>query len=116
MIAFLDCTSNVPVPELPIEEPSVALGQGYSEAKWVSEQILYRAAKATPLRPIVVRVGQISGGINGSWNPSDWVPAIVKSSLRIGFLPELKGVSSYILSFKLCLTHAASHVHGFLLI
>jgi thioester reductase-like protein len=62
------------------------------ESKWVAEQILYEAARITPLRPIVVRVGQISGGLNDSWNTSDWVPAIVKSSLKMKALPDLKGV------------------------
>lgn len=76
-----------------MEDPNVPLGQGYGESKWVSEMILHAAAKATPLRPMVVRVGQISGGINGSWNSSDWVPSIVKSSIAIGCLPNLKGVS-----------------------
>ncbi|KAF8905645.1 hypothetical protein CPB85DRAFT_1315335 [Mucidula mucida] len=69
-----------PVPEAPLNDPQVAVGQGYSESKWVGEQMLYQAAKETALRPIVVRTGQIAGGVNGGWNTSDWVPAIVKST------------------------------------
>lgn len=68
------------------------MGQGYSESKWIAERILNEAAKATPLQPVVVRIGQISGGLNGSWNTSDWVPLIIKSSLKMGVLPDLKGV------------------------
>ncbi len=55
--------------------------------------MLYRAAKEMSLRPLVVRVGQIAGGVNGSWNTSDWIPAILKSSRALGCLPEFKGVS-----------------------
>ncbi|KAK0205437.1 acetyl-CoA synthetase-like protein [Desarmillaria ectypa] len=82
--------------EQPIDDPKVVVGQGYSESKWVGEQMLYRAAKETSLRPLIVRVGQIAGGVNGSWNTSDWIPAIVKSSRALGCLPEFKGISTWI--------------------
>ncbi|KAK0223926.1 acetyl-CoA synthetase-like protein [Armillaria fumosa] len=82
--------------EQPIKDPTDVIGQGYSESKWLGEQMLYRAAKETSLRPLVVRVGQIAGGVNGSWNPSDWIPAIVKSSGALGCLPAFKGVSTWI--------------------
>lgn len=88
----LDTLTDAPIPENPIEDPNIPMGQGYSESKWVAEQILNEAAKATPLQPVVVRIGQISGGLNGSWNTSDWVPLIVKSSMKMGVLPDLKGV------------------------
>lgn len=58
--------------------------------------MLYRAAKETSLRPLVVRVGQIAGGLNGSWNTSDWIPAIVKSSRALGCLPKFKETSTWI--------------------
>jgi len=72
------------------------MGQGYSESKWVAERILTEASKTTPLQPVVVRIGQLSGGLNGSWNTSDWVPLIIKSSLKMGILPDLKGICSWI--------------------
>lgn len=81
-----------PIPELPISDLTVPLGQGYAESKWVAEKILFEAAKVTPLQPIVVRIGQVSGGLNGSWNTTDCIPAIIKSSLEMNVLPELKGV------------------------
>ncbi|SJL10486.1 uncharacterized protein ARMOST_13872 [Armillaria ostoyae] len=84
------------ISEQPIDDPSDVVGQGYSESKWVGEQMLYRAAKEMSLRPLVVRVGQIAGGVNGSWNTSDWIPAIVKSSRALGCLPEFKGMSTWI--------------------
>ncbi|KIY47791.1 acetyl-CoA synthetase-like protein [Fistulina hepatica ATCC 64428] len=82
--------------ELPIVDPKVPLGQGYAESKWASESILYAAQERTHLRPIIVRIGQISGGVNGAWNQSDWVPAIVKSSVTLGCFPMLKGICSWL--------------------
>ncbi|KAF9468263.1 acetyl-CoA synthetase-like protein [Collybia nuda] len=93
---FRNNVATAPIPETSLDDPTSALGQGYSESKWISEHILYEAAKSTPLRPIVVRIGQISGGLNGSWNTSDWVPAIVKSSLTMKALPDIKGACSWI--------------------
>jgi Male sterility protein len=95
---FLDIDIKVPFAEVPINDPHVPLGQGYAESKWVSEKILDIASKHTSLRPVVVRIGQITGGINGSWNPSEWMGAMVKSSVALGCFPEWKGVSSLFLS------------------
>lgn len=88
--------SDQQAPERPIDDPSIPLGSGYSESKWVAEQILYAAAAAegasSSFRPVVLRIGQISGGKNGAWNTSDWVPALIKSSIALRCLPQLHGV------------------------
>lgn len=91
---FADIDRDLLVPETPLSDPAVAVGQGYSESKWVAEQILYSAEESMNLKPVVVRVGQIAGGINGAWNTSDWVPSIVKSSVALKCLPLMKGVCS----------------------
>lgn len=57
------------------------------ESKWVGERILEQAAEETTLRPVIVRAGQICGGINGQWNTTEWFPTLVKSSLHLGALP-----------------------------
>ena len=31
----------------------------------------------------------------GAWNTTDWVPILVKSSIALGALPDLEGVSDY---------------------
>ena len=62
---------------------------GYSQSKWVSERILEIAAEQTPLYPVIVRVGQVSGGVNGSWNPLEWIPGIVQSAALTKSLPSL---------------------------
>ncbi|KAJ7459820.1 hypothetical protein FB451DRAFT_1182121 [Mycena latifolia] len=75
----------------PLVETSVDSGtaaeRGYPESKWVAEQILAEAAQSTPSKPLVVRVGQLCGGINGAWNAHEWVPALVQSARVIGCIP-----------------------------
>ncbi|KAF9553317.1 acetyl-CoA synthetase-like protein [Agrocybe pediades] len=75
-----------PLPEEPIP-PEVAVGSGYTESKWVSEDILMHACKHTKLNSIIVRVGQLAGGTNGSWNIAEWFPALVQSSSVLGCFP-----------------------------
>lgn len=55
--------------------------------------MLARAAERTELAPIIVRIGQLCGGRNGSWNTSEWVPSIVRSGQLLGCLPRADGVS-----------------------
>lgn len=52
------------------------------------------AATQTPLRSVIVRVGQVSGGVNGCWNRHDWFPAIVQSATLSRSLPSLGKVIS----------------------
>ena len=63
---------------------------GYSQSKWVSERMLEVAAEQTSLLPVIVRVGQISGGVNGCWNPLEWIPGIVQSASITNSLPSFK--------------------------
>ncbi|GJE93533.1 acetyl-CoA synthetase-like protein [Phanerochaete sordida] len=74
----------------------VAVGIGYSESKWVSEQVLARASSETPLRATSVRVGQISGGSSGVWNTAEWFPALVKSSVLLQRFPALDKVVTWV--------------------
>ena len=78
--------------EASIPEPDSALGSGYTESKWVSEQILDEAARRTPLRPTSIRLGQIVGGPGGHWSEREWCAALVKSSIYLGKLPAVPGV------------------------
>ncbi|KAK0463970.1 uncharacterized protein EV420DRAFT_1638889 [Desarmillaria tabescens] len=64
--------------------PEMALGTGYGESKWVSEELL-RTTEG--LRYLVIRVGQLSGAANGTWNVNEWVPAMVQGATKLGCLP-----------------------------
>ncbi|PCH45131.1 NAD(P)-binding protein [Wolfiporia cocos MD-104 SS10] len=75
------------VPEGPVD-PDFSMTNGYSEAKWVCEQVLYAAAAQTPLDPVIMRVGQLSGGPAGAWARNEYIPALVQSALHLGGLPD----------------------------
>ncbi|KAF8311061.1 acetyl-CoA synthetase-like protein [Clavulina sp. PMI_390] len=79
--------SKTPAAETPIADATIAVGSGYGESKWVAERVLANAAEKTPLRPVIARIGQLSGGKNGSWNTAEWIPAIVRSGEVVGGLP-----------------------------
>lgn len=80
-------------PEASLPDATVAVGSGYPESKWVAEQILDRASQRTSFTPVIVRIGQLSGGRNGYWNPSEWVPSVIQTGPALKCLPDTQGVS-----------------------
>ncbi|EJF55523.1 hypothetical protein DICSQDRAFT_130570, partial [Dichomitus squalens LYAD-421 SS1] len=87
-------SSTTPAPESLEYGPEYALGTGYGESKWITEQMLWRATRETGLRTTSVRVGQLSGDSQvGGWNTEEWIPAIVRASKRLGFAPRRDDVS-----------------------
>lgn len=85
--------TGIPLTE-ELVDAEIAVGSGYSESKWVSEKILEAAKNKTSLKPVIVRVGQLSGGENGSWNESEWLPSMIRSAPHLGCLPASKEVIS----------------------
>ncbi|KAH7912698.1 hypothetical protein BJ138DRAFT_1083028 [Hygrophoropsis aurantiaca] len=83
---FQNARENKLMLEAPIK-PDVAISSGYTQSKWVSEEILMNAARKTPLKPLIVRVGQLAGGLSGAWNISEWVPALIQSAEALRCLP-----------------------------
>ncbi|KAJ7758010.1 hypothetical protein B0H16DRAFT_1536490 [Mycena metata] len=83
-------------PEAKIPDVHTSCGQGYAESKWVCEQILEIATDTTVLRPIIVRSGQLSGGVGGVWKTSEWFPTLLRSSQVLGHLPEIPGCISWL--------------------
>lgn len=69
----------------------------YAQGKLVADLILETATKRSGLFAAVVRVGQIAGPEDaaGVWNPDEWLPRLVASSVRtLGVLPRDLGVMS----------------------
>ena len=93
------------MPEQVSPDPKHALGTGYGESKWVSERLLQIVREKTPVKTMVIRVGQLAGSrINGNWNTAEWFPAIVQSYKSVGCLPDGTGVRFlfyYIYNFHL---------------
>ncbi|GJJ05919.1 putative NRPS-like protein biosynthetic cluster [Clathrus columnatus] len=85
-----------PIKEEPFYDISLLQTSGYGESKWVSERILTIAELETALKPVIIRVGQLSGGMNGNWTTREWFPSIVIASQIIGSLPDYGGVASFV--------------------
>ncbi|KAG1725077.1 acyl transferase domain-containing protein [Suillus paluster] len=81
-------SSSIAVEEALIHDPSISVGAGYIESKWVAEHVLAAAADATRLKPMIIRLGQLTGGRNGYWKTTEWIPSMIKSGLFLGALPN----------------------------
>jgi thioester reductase-like protein len=69
------------------------LHQGYSESKWVAENLLSAAREELGVSSAILRVGQIAGpvyiqGKGGVWNKSEWFPSLVSSCGYLGVVPD----------------------------
>lgn len=82
--------NSEPVPEVSIESLDVAQDMGYGESKNVAERILTIANETSGLPVSILRVGQIAGPlmVKGVWNESEWLPALIKTSKSLGYLPD----------------------------
>ncbi|KAG2335837.1 hypothetical protein BDR05DRAFT_920591 [Suillus weaverae] len=81
-------TSSSTVEEALIHDPSISVGAGYIESKWVAEHVLAAAADATRLEPKIIRLGQLTGGRRGYWKVTEWIPSMIRSGLSLGALPN----------------------------
>lgn len=66
---------------------------GYLQSKLIAEQIVLDSDKHTKIESAIIRIGQLTGGVNGSWSTLQWVPALVKSGLITQCLPISDQVS-----------------------
>ncbi|PPQ73012.1 hypothetical protein CVT24_001401 [Panaeolus cyanescens] len=83
-------------PEEPVLDPKVSIQTGYIESKWVAERLFQLAAEKGGLKTNVIRVGLLTGSSNGSWDASQWFPAIAQSATYLGCLPEGNDLISWI--------------------
>ncbi|KAI0743082.1 acetyl-CoA synthetase-like protein [Daedaleopsis nitida] len=83
-VSSISVFRSTPAPEAPIEEPQWSAGGGYSESKWVAENVIAQAG----IDALIVRVGQLSGDtVHGAWSPQEWVPALLSASQSAGCVP-----------------------------
>ncbi|KAI0917633.1 Type I Iterative Polyketide synthase (PKS) [Taiwanofungus camphoratus] len=87
--------SSQPAAEAMIDDPAVAVQSGYTESKWIGERILSVAAERNVVLPTVVRIGQLTGAVNGLWKTTEWVPSLVAASYGLGCLPDGLGDVSW---------------------
>ncbi|KAG6009329.1 putative NRPS-like protein biosynthetic cluster [Claviceps maximensis] len=76
------------VPEEELADPRLAL-MGYGLSKSAGSQILDAAWHSSHVPSASVRVGQIAGprGEEGKWNPQEFIPSMIASSVHMGILP-----------------------------
>jgi thioester reductase-like protein len=85
-----------PIPEQLSSSPSTSIPIGYSQSKWVTEQICGKAAStALHNRVQVLRIGQLCGDVeHGIWNESEGWPLMLRTAGTTGKLPKLNEVRS----------------------
>ncbi|KAL0580014.1 hypothetical protein V5O48_002017 [Marasmius crinis-equi] len=72
-----------------------ALGYGYSESKWVGEQIVLNA-RANGLPTQNIRVGHLCGfKTNGSWSKWEWPTAMINSAKWLRCIPTFDRTCSW---------------------
>jgi nucleoside-diphosphate-sugar epimerase len=81
------------VPQIPLEDPNVAIRQGYRESKFISERICAIASARSGVPTSIYRIGQIGGPTteNGVWNKREWLPSIVATSKALKQVPKSLG-------------------------
>ncbi|KAI2464413.1 putative NRPS-like enzyme [Annulohypoxylon bovei var. microspora] len=82
-----------PAPETVLEDLDIAIANGYSRSKLLSEILCDTAARHLGVPVTIARVGQVAGAARrpGMWNRSEWLPSLVISSLGFGCLPDSLG-------------------------
>lgn len=65
------------------------LTDGYSQTKWVAEQLVLKA-RSRGLPVAIYRLGNLSGdSVTAAWNPQDFNLLMLKSCIKIGIAPTL---------------------------
>jgi thioester reductase-like protein/aryl carrier-like protein len=82
------------IPEQSLSDFTHASQMGYGQSKLAASLILDAGATVSSVPRNIVRVGQIAGprAEQGQWNPHEWLPTLIRSSLFLGVLPSQLGV------------------------
>lgn len=82
-------SATTPVPEQQLTDTGLA-AMGYGQSKLVSSLILDAASKISGIPTATIRVGQIAGPKSnaGKWNPQEFLPSLIASSVHLGMLPD----------------------------
>jgi thioester reductase-like protein len=85
-------TKQEPVPEHRLDDLTLPK-MGYGQSKYAASCILDAAAEKSGIAAAVIRVGQIAGARTreGVWNPQEFIPSLIASSVHLGILPASLG-------------------------
>ena len=82
-------SQDINVPESSMTSVDRALPHGYAMSKFAAEKIIEKAVSATTLHASIVRSGQIAGSLQtGAWHRNEYVPSVLRASVRAGRVPE----------------------------
>ncbi|KAJ6602690.1 hypothetical protein DFH09DRAFT_1242906 [Mycena vulgaris] len=76
-------------PEFPIEHARFAVQTGYAESKWDGERFVQIASERHYFNANVIRVGLLIGSLSGSWDTSQWVPALFNLANMLDACPTV---------------------------
>ncbi|KAJ5711092.1 acetyl-CoA synthetase-like protein [Penicillium malachiteum] len=82
------------IPEQSLSDFTQASQMGYGQSKLAASLILDAGAILSSVPRNVVRVGQVAGprAEKGQWNPREWLPTLIRSSVFLGLLPSELGL------------------------
>ncbi|KAM0463310.1 hypothetical protein ACHAO4_000023 [Trichoderma viride] len=77
------------IPERRLEDLTLP-AMGYGRSKVAASSILDAAVEQSGILAAVIRVGQIAGSRakQGVWNPQEFIPSLIASSVHLGVLPD----------------------------
>ncbi|KAK4191013.1 putative nrps-like enzyme protein [Podospora australis] len=91
---ILDSSPEETVPVHQVGKEETCYANGYARSKYIAENLCHIAAQHFPVA--VLRIGQVAGSVGSGgtwvWNPAEWFPSLVISSLlRLHCLPNTLG-------------------------
>ncbi|KAI0469376.1 putative NRPS-like enzyme [Xylaria cf. heliscus] len=94
-VAAVERYAHGPAPEEVLHGFETPAPFGYGRAKFLAELLVESAAQhfGKSVGTSVIRVGQVAGPVHspGLWDPREWFPSMVLSSLHLGQIPDSLG-------------------------
>ncbi|KAI1483617.1 acetyl-CoA synthetase-like protein [Daldinia eschscholtzii] len=94
-IAAIEGYTKGPAPEDILNSIDTPAAFGYGRAKFMAELLVDAAAQhfGHTVSTTIIRVGQVAGPVRlqGLWNPREWLPSVILSSLYLGEVPDSLG-------------------------
>lgn len=92
-VSAVGASTRQPAPETVLESLDSPYPNGYARSKFLAERLCNAASVHLGIPIMIARVGQVAGPVRrrGLWNPAEWLPSLIISSLHLGCLPDSLG-------------------------
>lgn len=95
-VAAVGGNGSTPPLEEVIKDFNIPSPCGYGQAKFIAELLIDAAARHLKdvVPTTILRIGQVAGPVRhpGLWNPREWFPSMILSSLNLGQVPDDLGL------------------------